>query len=165
MQERPETRLKVFLEGLETSDNFPKFIHNRQFATGVRPDFIWEACDAVFIIECDENQHKWTYGHYTEAGRNMQILQKCNGKPLVVMRFNPDIFVVEGEIMQVNEDIRHGHLKDLVTFIGQAPEPPTHAFTEYKLFFDNEHVIDGNTFIQESRWETPNEYWASFLDP
>lgn len=165
IQERAETRLKVFLEGLEVSDNFPRFIHNRHFTTGVRPDFIWETRDMVFIIECDENQHRWTYGHYTEAGRNMQILSKCRGKPLVVMRFNPDIFVVEGEIMQVDESIRHGHLKDLVALIGLAPEPPTHAFTEYKLFFDNEHVIDENRYIQVSRWETPNEYWESFLDP
>ena len=54
-----------------------------------RPDVRIECLTHSIIIECDENQHKYTS---CEQKRMMEIFQDLGNRPLVMIRFNPDKF-------------------------------------------------------------------------
>jgi len=54
-----------------------------------RPDILMDLGDYVIITEIDENQHK-TYDCSCENKRLMQLFTDVGGRPLVMVRFNPD---------------------------------------------------------------------------
>ena len=45
--------------------------------------------DSILILECDKNQHKG-YSKYGEAAREITLMEGCGGRPLVLVRYNPD---------------------------------------------------------------------------
>jgi hypothetical protein len=55
-----------------------------------RPDWLIDCGSYVVIVECDENAHRTQAYRDTEAYR-LELLQRdLSGRPLVVIRFNPD---------------------------------------------------------------------------
>ena len=54
-----------------------------------RPDMFLEMDDKILIIEIDEHGHRW----YTDEDKRLEeITEDINGKPMIVIRFNPDAY-------------------------------------------------------------------------
>jgi len=54
-----------------------------------RPDVLIDLLLYSIIIECDENQHK---NYECENKRTMQLFEDLGNRPLILIRFNPDIY-------------------------------------------------------------------------
>lgn len=81
-----------------------------------RPDAWLELPTHVLMIECDENQHEG-YEESCELRRLVELWAACEGKPLTVIRWNPDKFVVEGHTAEVSEHRRLSALRRAVETI------------------------------------------------
>lgn len=60
-----------------------------------RPDIFIDMFSYYIIIECDENQHK-SYDQDDEKKRLLDLYNDTDYRPLVVLRFNPDSYIVRG---------------------------------------------------------------------
>ena len=114
-----------------------------------RIDFQTEFDNCVLIIEVDENQHKY-YDVKDEELRIMQIYQMA-GKYLVIIRFNPDKYIENGEIKKTKMSKRYEVLKDTINDLIDKIKN-NYKFnswlTEIKLFFDDESEIKPDTSIR-----------------
>jgi len=54
--------------------------------SGKKPDWYFEKNLYTIILECDENQHKYTN---CEEKRHMKIFQDLGDRPIIFIRFNP----------------------------------------------------------------------------
>ena len=54
-----------------------------------RPDVYFELAKHCVIVEIDEHQHN-TYDDSCECARINEIVNGIGGKPIVIIRFNPD---------------------------------------------------------------------------
>jgi hypothetical protein len=119
------------------------FIHNKSvgFVCGnYRPDIKIDANTHIVIVEIDEDQHN-QYDHSCEMARMFNIFQS-EGMRCVFLRFNPDVFKINGKTKKVYKDTR---LKILATKIKDSMNNiPEDDLTIYKLFYDNTEDI--NTF-------------------
>jgi hypothetical protein len=59
-----------------------------------RPDVRIDFGTHTVLVECDENQHR---GYSCENKRMMELFLDCGGRPLVVLRLNPDAYESGGE--------------------------------------------------------------------
>jgi hypothetical protein len=79
--------------------NFPDFhwISDRIIKDGCskrRPDLFLDLGYQVIIVEIDEDRHK---NYSCEHKRMMEISQDINHRPVIFIRFNPDIYIDDGE--------------------------------------------------------------------
>ena len=56
-----------------------------------RPDFVFDLGSHTIVIEIDENQHR-SYDTSCDNKRLMSIFQGLGGRPMVMIRFNPDSY-------------------------------------------------------------------------
>ena len=57
-----------------------------------RPDLLLDLGYQVLIIEVDENQHNTKYDCSCENKRLMELSKDCDHRPIIFIRFNPDIY-------------------------------------------------------------------------
>ena len=72
------------------------FIHDRPIDGGCskrKPDLLLDCLTHSIVIEIDENQHE---DYKCENKRMMQIFKDLGDRPLVVIRFNPDQYKIQG---------------------------------------------------------------------
>ncbi len=104
--------------------------------------------NCVLIIEIDENQHK-KYDLKDEKLRIVQIRQNAE-KNLIVVRFNPDKYIENGEIKNPKMSKRYEVLKDKINEIIDKIKSGykfDSQCTEIKLFFDDGSKIKDDTTI------------------
>ena len=53
-----------------------------------RPDFTYILADRIVILEVDEDAHRY-YNKECEVRRITELMEQTEGKPLVLLRFNP----------------------------------------------------------------------------
>jgi hypothetical protein len=63
-----------------------------------RPDLFLDLGYQVIIVEIDENQHK-SYDCSCQNKRIMEISQDVGHRPIVFIRFNPDAYIMNNEIV------------------------------------------------------------------
>ena len=78
-----------------------------------RPDFWAELPTFVLVIEVDEHQHE-QYEPSCELRRLVELLAACMGKPLVVIRYNPDGYKIQGETERTSTKKRQAALIDTI---------------------------------------------------
>ncbi|CAL8461306.1 g837 [Coccomyxa elongata] len=78
-----------------------------------RPDFWAELPTFVLVIEVDEHQHE-QYEPSCELRRLVELLAACMGKPLVVIRYNPDAYMIQGETQRTSTKKRQAVLIDRI---------------------------------------------------
>jgi Holliday junction resolvase len=78
-----------------------------------RPDFWAELPTFVLVIEVDEHQHE-QYEPSCELRRLVELLVACMGKPLVVIRYNPDAYMIQGETQRTSTKKRQAALIDRI---------------------------------------------------
>jgi hypothetical protein len=110
-----------------------------------RPDVRIECLTHTVIIECDENQHKYTL---CEDKRMMELFQDLGNRPLIMIRFNPDEYIVDnikgGCFTYTKTGILSVNKKEFSTRIGVLIEKiqfhmkniPNKEITLEKLYYD-----------------------------
>jgi len=76
-----------------------KIVFNKKIDDGCssrRPDVRIECLTHTIIIECDEHKHQ---GYSCENKRIMEIFQDLGNRPIIFLRFNPDSYKDENNIM------------------------------------------------------------------
>jgi hypothetical protein len=144
---RQEAALKNVLDSaVERGDIPPYHSHDKQAELGLdptlyganRPDFLFKLNDRWVIVECDEHQHKGkTYS--CERRRELELYNSAKGKPLVVVRYNPDAFKTGTKTAKVNHSntsTANRHAAVLKAVRSAIERPPPTGVTIVKLFFD-----------------------------
>lgn len=89
----------------------------------------------VVVVECDEDQHKH-YDTTCELRRLAELWAACEGRPLVVVRWNPDGFRVARTPVEVSERVR---LRALLEAVKAAlATPPATPLSVRYLFYDED---------------------------
>lgn len=140
---------------LNTFSNF-SWITDKKIADGCsskRPDLLLHLGYQVINIEIDENQHK-SYEEICENKRLMLISQDINHVNLILIRFNPDSYMINGikkeSPWKIGKDglcvikkkfekewsIRLNKLKDLIEYWTNPENKSDRLITIIHLFFD-----------------------------
>jgi hypothetical protein len=130
-----------------------EFVHNKSvgFVYGnYRPDIKICMKDYLIIVEIDEDQHRG-YDQRCEIARMFNIAQAEDSK-CIFIRYNPDIFHVDGKVKRVHTDTR---LKILVENIEKClTEPPEETINVFRLFYDNATGDYLSKYDLESKYKT-----------
>ncbi len=120
-----------------------KIVAHDSCDTRRRPDLLISSGDLHMIVECDENQHR--YSNYTptcEWGRIDEILDEFKEGKVVFVRWNPDNYTVPKDIKRKT---RKERLEMLVnTLIYLAQNPPSDLISIYYLFYNEDNPIIAN---------------------
>jgi hypothetical protein len=65
-----------------------------------RPDIYFELLTHCIIVEIDENQHN-SYEDSCECSRINEIVNGIGGRPVIIIRYNPDIIKNNGKIVNI----------------------------------------------------------------
>ena len=135
-----------------------RFIYNKQLIIADkekgyttfdrRPDAQAEFPTYILIIELDEDQHK-SYDMKDQELRIKEIYHDA-GKDLIVIRLNPDKYIINGKTMNTKMEKRYEILKDTIDNIINKIESGykfDSCLTEIKLFFDDESKTENDTDI------------------
>lgn len=99
-----------------------------------RPDCWLELATHVIAVECDEEQHK-DQQYSCELRRTAELLASCEGKPLALIRWNPDGFTQKGVHKEVAEKTRvQALLKEIKRLMD---EPPAVLFHTKYMYYDD----------------------------
>jgi hypothetical protein len=86
-----------------------KFIYDSskmlQDCSKKRPDIYYELATHCVIVEIDENQHN-TYEDSCECARINEIVNGIGGKPVIIIRYNPDKVKNNGKFIVVSQKDR-----------------------------------------------------------
>jgi hypothetical protein len=78
-----------------------------------RPDVYFELAKHCVIVEIDENQHN-TYQDSCECARINEIVNGIGGKPVIIIRYNPDVVRSKGKQLHVSQQERMGLLVETI---------------------------------------------------
>ena len=100
-----------------------------------RPYVYFELCLHCVIVEIDEHQHR-SYEDTCECARINEIVSGIGGKPVTIIRFNPDTVRAAGQIVPIKLGDR---LDLLVATIKEqlVAEPITFSVKQIQLYFDD----------------------------
>jgi hypothetical protein len=87
------------------------------------------------IVEIDENQHN-TYQDSCECSRINEIVNGIGGKPVIIIRYNPDVFRVNDKIVNVSDKKRH---ELLLRWVKHYLKNGTEFSLEVKYLFYDEY--------------------------
>nr|QBK93002.1 MAG: endonuclease [Pithovirus LCPAC403] len=141
-----ELRVKQYLD--EVYPN--KFIHDKVIQIedsqctpfNRRADFQTIIGNHILTIEVDERQHKY-YDPIDEERRLMEICESA-GLNLVCIRFNPDSYRVNGQLIDTNAKSKYPTLKKTIDRVIDRIEHGNgydRWLTEIKLFYDDNPPI------------------------
>jgi len=110
-----------------------------QGCTKKTPDIYFELPTHCIIVEIDEHQHR-NYNDSCECSRINEIVNGIGGKPLVIIRFNPDIIRNKGK--QLNTLLKD-RLDLLVEVIKSelVKEYDTFMVKLIQLYYDDDYEI------------------------
>jgi hypothetical protein len=118
-----------------------------------RPDRVYEFCDKIVILECDENQHN-NIPCLCEQTRMINISQSYGGIPVYFIRWNPDNYSPENErkfpeVLAKRYKLCADLIKDIKKNKAKLPKAMTSAIYLY---------YDGWESLEESPWEILASY-------
>jgi hypothetical protein len=70
-----------------------------------RPDIYFDLITHCLIVEIDEHQHR-TYEDICECARINEIVNGIGGKPVIIIRYNPDIVKNNGKKQNISQSDR-----------------------------------------------------------
>ena len=68
-----------------------------------RPDIFFELLTHCLIVEIDEHQHN-SYGDSCECARINEIVNGIGGKPVIIIRYNPDTIKNKGKVINFKQE-------------------------------------------------------------
>lgn len=102
-----------------------------------RPDIHYKLSLFDVIIEVDEQQH-YRLTPECELARMSDIVGHIGGKPIVFIRYNPDVFRHSGKVVKVTQADRLSLLLSTVKNQLSITEPESFSIKVIKLFFDSD---------------------------
>jgi len=102
-----------------------------------RPDIHYKLALFDVIIEVDEHQH-YSFTPECELARMTEIINTIGGKPIVFIRYNPDVFRHSGKSIKVSQADRLSLLLSTVNEQLSITEPESFSIKLIKLFFDSD---------------------------
>ena len=81
--------------------------HNKKInGCSARPDFGYNLATHWLLLEVDEHQHSMPYRHYAGYRPREEFQRMCDlcaaaYKPVVILRYNPDAFQINGKTQQI----------------------------------------------------------------
>jgi len=102
-----------------------------------RPDIHYQLSLHDVIVENDERQH-YRITPECELARINDIVNTIGGKPVVFIRYNPDVFRRGGKIVKVSQADRLSLLLKTVKEQLSITEPEPFSIKVIKLFFDGD---------------------------
>lgn len=147
---RLRSKEHAFMEAVQ--DVYPNVVRDRIIQGGCsrrRPDGMIDCNTHTVLIEIDEDQHR-SYDDVCENKRVMEIFRDLGSRPLVVIRLNPDGYMLEGKRAQgafnltkvtkeikKNETVFSHRLDQLLKEIQCAVSSvPVREVSYIELFFD-----------------------------
>jgi DNA-directed RNA polymerase subunit RPC12/RpoP len=107
--------------------------------TYCRIDFKIVYDGTIFLLEIDEFQHDW-YSQYCETRRMYSVFQSLtvegNNLPIVFIRYNPDRYKVDSELVKTPKSIR---MHELVEFIQTFK--PSNQFNIKYMFYNVDNSV------------------------
>jgi hypothetical protein len=114
-------------------------------------DFVFHTTWGAIILEVDEQQHSH-YDPSCDVRRDFDMMASVSlgsGGKLVVVRYNPDAFKVDGATLRTSKKERHAKLLMLLGEL-QAHEPEL-RFSRLFLFYDR--ARDGALPLVAEHWD------------
>lgn len=117
------SREKLMVEFLQKDEDIGPYIvlknsiiKGKSCNTLRRPDMLISSSEDLYlIIECDEYQHRGrNYNRSCEEGRLNEILDELPGGRVVIIRWNPDTYKVNGEKGKVERPERLEKLREVI---------------------------------------------------
>ena len=104
-----------------------------------RPDFVYNLATHLVVLEVDEFQHSKTFNHHAvykprEEFQRMHDLCSAAQKPVVMLRYNPDAFQVDGETRLIETADRVALLLERLEYYLKLPVSDNFIMAEY-LFY------------------------------
>jgi predicted GIY-YIG superfamily endonuclease len=124
------------IKELLNDNNIKYVIYNKIIQCGCskyRPDFVIDLGHTQLIVEVDENQHK-SYPNHCEITRMVQIHQDA-GMPIIFIRYNPDNYRNNDNIIVRHSKGRQQLLLDLIKGISNRQEMKE-GLSVFYLFYD-----------------------------
>lgn len=117
-------------------------------------DFVVRMPHVDVFLEVDEHQHS-LYDQVKECSRVMQVYEvnKAAGKRVTFIRFNPDVWRVDGATVKIAREERFDTLAKVLSSISHSP----YTFRVLYMFYD----LYNNELACLSNSEIPNEYRIS----
>lgn len=127
--------LKPYLLGSDTS------MKSMGGCSRLRPDKFYTGIDICIQVEVDEHQHNTYAGDYScEEQRISKIHEECDGKRLIVIRWNPhDYQLPPGETRKHPRKQRLKVLSDLIEEILTADHTDTPHIMIHYLYYDEDN--------------------------
>ena len=107
-----------------------------------RPDVYFELPTHCVIVEIDEHQHN-TYEETCECARINEIVNGIGGRPVIIIRFNPDTTRVAGKVLPVRMgdklDLLVSTIKEMIMTV-----PTAFMVKLIQLYFDDVNARQDN---------------------
>jgi len=147
-----EDLVKLHLKQWALNGIIPRYTsHDKRFAgCKTRPDFVWYTPTHAVLVEVDEFQHSnkyypsSTYKPHDEFQR-MVDMSSAFGKPLTIIRYNPDAFKISGETFRISKIDRMPLLLERIRLALSTP-PLVGICVEY-LFYSRIQPLVETPFI------------------
>lgn len=133
--------------------------------TRQRPDFTWQCADRYIFLEVDEHQHKDTYETYEGESdvKRMITITRILNTPCIWIRYNPDIFKLNGSELNADEKDRkrvlHCVLKQCLEMTPLSDDQTKNLQVIY-LFYDEFDIDSFNIEDVSSQFKTIPLYTA-----
>ena len=100
-----------------------------------RPDFVFDCNTHYIVLEVDEDQHRGRLCS-CEQVRMVNISQTLMGTPVIFIRYNPDMFKVDGLSIQISDNDRHIKLLEYIDELWNTDVTTLGFLNVAYLFFD-----------------------------
>jgi hypothetical protein len=107
-----------------------------QGCSRARPDIYYEFKQHCVIVEVDEKQHR-SYSDSCECSRINGIVNGIGGKPVIFIRYNPDIVRHRGVKVGILQKDRIDTLVEMIIYAINNP-PKTFKVEMYQLYYDDD---------------------------
>ena len=80
-----------------------------------KPDFAWDQVTHLVVLEVDESQHRGP--NYQCEKKRMRALAEDSMRPVVFVRFNPDMYKINGVVQRSGYCERYSQLKKWLMYV------------------------------------------------
>ena len=163
-----EAAVKLHLKQWARAGKIPRYTsHNKKIAgCNARPDFVWHMPLHTVVVEVDELQHSCMFSQSAaykpqKEFQRMFDLSSAVGKPMVIIRYNPDAFKIAGNYCRTSTIDRMHLLLEHIWFAMSTP-PSVFITVEY-LFYSRVQAAVKTPFIGRFSFPTQQDM-ANWID-
>lgn len=136
-----------YLDGRQLKGDTTDIIIDGGVCGKERPDRVYDLCDKILVLECDEYQHN-DRACLCEQTRMVNIAQSFGGVPVYFIRWNPDDYSPEANRKPEELVKRYKLLGDLISDIKQNKHTlPTALLSVLYMYYD------GWNGLSETKWQ------------